>query len=99
MDADYPLFGVDVGGRLWLSLGMLRVRPVTSDAGVVLALIEALNAIPGIKVARDAQGPAVPLLALATDEAFAAFTVALGRVIDVVRAAESREWPAHEEAR
>jgi hypothetical protein len=91
MGADYPLFAVDIGGRLWLSLGTLRGRPVTSDEPVMRTLIEELNTISGIKVAHDALGPAVPLLPLAREEAFAAFTAAWDRVIDVVRGAESRE--------
>jgi hypothetical protein len=88
---DVALFSVDIGGRLWLSLGNLRNRLGADGEGVVGTLIEALNAIPGIKVAPGSSGPSVPLLPLARDEAFAAFTAAYDRVIDVVRAAESRE--------
>jgi len=91
LGVDYPLFAVDIGGRLWLSLGNLRNRLGADGEGVVRTLIENLNAIPGIKVAPGSSGPSVPLLPLARDEAFAAFTAAYDRVIDVVRAAESRE--------
>ena len=90
---DYPLFSADIGGRLWLTLGNLRGRLGDSDEGVVPVLIEALNAIPGIRVAPGSSGPAVPLLPLARDEPFAAFTAAYDSVIEVVRAAESREQP------
>ena len=91
LGVDYPLFAVDIGGRLWLSLGNLRNRLGADGEGVVRTLIENLNAIPGIKVAPGSSGPSVPLLPLARDEAFAAFTAAYDRVVDVVRAAESRE--------
>ena len=87
---DYPLFSVDIGGKLWLSLGNLRGRLGADGEGVVRALIEAINAIPGINVAPGSSGPAVPLLPLARDETSAAFTAAYDSVIDVVRAAESR---------
>jgi hypothetical protein len=88
---DFQLFSVDIEGRLWLSFSSLRGRPGTSDERVVRTLIETLNSIPGIRVASDASGPAVPLRSLAPDAALAAFTAAWGRVIDAVRAAESRE--------
>jgi hypothetical protein len=91
LGVDHSLFSVDIGGRLWLSLGNLRGRLGTTDEGVVRTLIEQLNTISGIKVAHDASGPAVPLLSLGRDEAFAAFTAAWDRVIDAVRAAEARE--------
>ena len=91
LGSDYPLFAVDIGGKLWLSLGTLRRRPVTSDEPVVRTLTEELNAISGIKVAHDASGPALAVLPLAHEEAFAAFTATWDRVIDAVRGAESRE--------
>lgn len=91
LGADYTLFAVGVDGRLWLGLGPLRGRPVTSEEPVMRTLIEGLNTISGIKVAYDASGPAVPLLPLAQEEAMAAFTAAWDRVIDAVRAAESRD--------
>lgn len=87
----YPLFTLDVGGRLWLGFGTLRDRAVTSDEGVIRNLIEGLNTVSGIKVPHDASGLAVRFLLLAQDDAFAAFTAAWDRVIDLVRAAESRE--------
>ncbi|MEZ4597530.1 MAG: hypothetical protein R3C32_12350 [Chloroflexota bacterium] len=66
--------------RLWLSLGNLRNRLGPDGAGVVGVLVRDLNdTIPGIKVALGASGPSVPLLPLARDEAFAAFTTAYGR--------------------
>jgi hypothetical protein len=88
---DVALFSVDIGGRLWLSLGNLRNRLGADGAGVVGVLMEDLNAIPGIKVAPGSSGPSVPLLPLARDDAFAAFTAAYDRVIDGVLAAELRE--------
>ena len=60
LGADYPLFAADIGGKLWLDLGALRGRPVTSDEGVVRTLIEQLNSISGIKVAHDASGHGRP---------------------------------------
>lgn len=77
--------------RLRLSLGNLRNRLGPDGAGVVGVLVRDLNAIPGIKVELGASGPSVPLLPLAGDEAFAAFTTAYGRLIDGVRVAELRE--------
>ncbi len=91
LGVDQSLFGADIGGKLWLSLGNLRVQFAAIDEGVVQTLVDQLNAIPGISVPPGSSGPAVALLALAPDEAFDAYTAAWDRVIDAARAAESRQ--------
>jgi hypothetical protein len=88
---EQSLFAVDIGGKLWLSLGNLRGRLRTVDESVVPTLIGQINSIPGIKVPLDSSGPAVPLLALEPDAAIEGFTAAWDRAIDAVRAAETRE--------
>lgn len=91
LGGEFSLFGVDIAGRLWLSLGNVRGRLGAIDEAAVWTLIEQLNAIPGIRFARDARGPAVPLTALAPEDAFDAYTSAWDRVIAALRAGASRE--------